>query len=69
MKEIRILYLYPDILDLYGDIGNIKVLKYRIEQRGMKCIVDTYSIDDEAPDFSCYKKGGLVTTPSLRLYN
>ena len=54
MKEIRILYLYPDILDLYGDIGNIKVLKYRIEQRGMKCIVDTYSIDDEAPDFSSY---------------
>ena len=25
MKEIRILYLYPDILDLYGDIGNIKI--------------------------------------------
>ena len=24
MKEIKILYLYPDILDLYGDIGNIK---------------------------------------------
>lgn len=54
MKEIKILYLYPDILDLYGDIGNIKVLKYRIENRGMKCIVDTYSIDDDEPDFSAY---------------
>lgn len=54
MKEIRILYLYPDILDLYGDVGNIKVLKYRMEKRGIDVIVDTYSIDDNAPDFSSY---------------
>ena len=54
MKEIRILYLYPDILDLYGDIGNIKVLKYRLEKRGITASVDTYSIDDKAPDFSSY---------------
>lgn len=54
MKEIKILYLYPDILDLYGDIGNIKVLKYRIEKRGFSAIIDTYSIGDKAPDFSAY---------------
>ena len=54
MREIKILYLYPDILDLYGDIGNIKVLKYRMEKRGISVIVDTYSIDDNAPDFSSY---------------
>lgn len=54
MKEVRILYLYPDILDLYGDVGNIKVLKYRMEKRGITAIVDTYSIDDKAPDFSSY---------------
>lgn len=54
MKEIKILYLYPDILDLYGDIGNIKVLKYRMEKRGISVVVDTYSIDDNAPDFSSY---------------
>ncbi|MGN1331043.1 MAG: type 1 glutamine amidotransferase [Clostridia bacterium] len=54
MKEINILYLYPDILDLYGDIGNIKVLQYRIEKRGFSCKVDTYSIGDTAPDFSSY---------------
>ena len=40
MRELKILYLYPDILDLYGDIGNIKVLKYRLEQRGIKALVD-----------------------------
>lgn len=54
MKEIKILYLYPDILDLYGDVGNIKVLKYRIEKRGMTASIDTYSIGDQAPDFSSY---------------
>lgn len=54
MKEIRILYLYPDILDLYGDVGNIKVLEYRLEKRGMKAIIDTYSLEDNAPDFSSY---------------
>lgn len=54
MKEIKILYLYPDILELYGDFGNIQVLKYRIEKRGYKAIIDQYSIGDEAPDFSSY---------------
>lgn len=54
MKEIKILYLYPDILDLYGDIGNIRVLKYRLEKRGIQPLIDTYSIGDKAPDFSSY---------------
>ncbi|MBR3002986.1 MAG: glutamine amidotransferase [Clostridia bacterium] len=54
MKELKILYLYPDILDLYGDIGNIKVLKYRLEQRGIKALVDNYSIGNEKPDFKSY---------------
>lgn len=54
MEEIKILYLYPDILDLYGDIGNIKVLKYRLEKRGYKTIVDNYSINDPKPDFKSY---------------
>ena len=54
MKEIKILYLYPDMLELYGDYGNIQVLKYRIESRGFKAIIDTYSIGDEVPHFSDY---------------
>ena len=54
MKELKILYLYPDILDLYGDIGNIKVLKYRLEKRDINVIIDTYSINDPKPDFDSY---------------
>lgn len=54
MDEIKILYLYPDILDLYGDVGNIKILKYRLEKRNIKPIIDTYSLGDKAPNFSDY---------------
>ncbi len=54
MKELKILYLYPDILELYGDFGNIQVLRYRLEQRGFKAIIETYSIGDTPPDFKSY---------------
>ncbi len=54
MKELKILYLYPDMLELYGDYGNIQILKYRLENRGFKAIIDSYSIGDLAPDFTQY---------------
>lgn len=51
---LKILYLYPDMLELYGDYGNIQVLKYRIESRGYKAIIDKYSIGDDSPNFNDY---------------
>ena len=51
---LKILYLYPDMLELYGDYGNIQVLKYRIESRGCQAIIDRYSIGDDAPNFNDY---------------
>ena len=54
MKELKILYLYPDILELYGDFGNIQVLKYRLEQRGFKANIVPHSIGDTPPDFKSY---------------
>ena len=54
MKELKILYLYPDMLELYGDYGNIQVLKYRLESRGYSCVIDRYSLEDIAPDFTKY---------------
>ena len=54
MKELKILYLYPYILELYGDFGNIQVLRYRLEQRGFKAVIETYSIGDPPPDFKSY---------------
>ena len=54
MKEIKILHLYPDMLELYGDYGNVQVLKYRIESRGFKACIDEYSIGDTPPNFNDY---------------
>ena len=54
MKELKILYLYPDILELYGDFGNIQVLRYRLEKRGIKATIVPYSIGDDAPNFNDY---------------
>jgi CobQ-like glutamine amidotransferase family enzyme len=36
MKNFRIGYFYPEELNLYGDDGNVQILKYRAEERGFK---------------------------------
>lgn len=45
--ELNICHLYPDLLNVYGDVGNILILKYRAEQRGIKVNVLSISINDE----------------------
>lgn len=44
--ELNICHLYPDLLNVYGDIGNILILKYRAEQRNIKVNVFNVSIGD-----------------------
>lgn len=44
--EINICHLYPDLLNVYGDIGNILILKYRAEKRGIKVNVFNVSMND-----------------------
>ena len=36
--ELNICHLYPDILNLYGDRGNIITMKRRLEGRGIKVL-------------------------------
>ena len=38
--ELKICHLYPDVLNLYGDRGNIICLQKRLEWRGIDCRVD-----------------------------
>ncbi|MBL4932115.1 type 1 glutamine amidotransferase [Clostridium paridis] len=45
--EINICHLYPDLLNVYGDLGNILVLKYRSEQRGIKVNITNLSLGDK----------------------
>lgn len=44
--ELNICHLYPDLLNVYGDIGNILILKYRAEQRDIKVNIFNVSIND-----------------------
>ena len=37
--KLRICHLYPDVLNLYGDRGNIACMRRRLEWRGSSCDV------------------------------
>ena len=45
--NLNILWMYYDLMDLYGDKGNIQVLKTRCEKRGIDVKVDYLTIDDD----------------------
>mgnify|MGYP001584911929 CR=1 FL=1 len=45
--ELNICHLYPDLLNVYGDVGNILILKSRAEARGIKVNIINVSINDE----------------------
>lgn len=44
--ELNICHLYPDLLNVYGDIGNILILKYRTEKRNINVNIYNVSIGD-----------------------
>jgi CobQ-like glutamine amidotransferase family enzyme len=54
MNKIKILHMYADMLDLYGDSGNMEIISYRCKMRGIEYEIHKYSIDSEMPDFSAY---------------
>lgn len=58
--EINICHLYPDLLNVYGDIGNILILKHRAEKRGINVIIRNVSIGDafNPEDFDIVFFGG-----------
>ncbi|MGL4740172.1 MAG: type 1 glutamine amidotransferase [Sarcina sp.] len=45
--ELNICHLYPDLLNAYGDVGNILILKHRAELRGIKVNVIDISLNDK----------------------
>lgn len=45
--KITIGYLYYDLLNLYGDEGNIKALKYHLEEQDIKVDIKYMSINDK----------------------
>ncbi len=45
--ELKIAHLYPELLNLYGDRGNITSLLKRAEWRGINVSVTEYKLDDK----------------------
>lgn len=45
--KIKILHLYYDIMNLYGEYGNIKILEKHLKDQGFDVIVDKKSIREE----------------------
>lgn len=58
--ELRVCHLYPDLMDTYGDKGNILTLKYRCEQRGIKVSLTNLTLGSSIStlDFDLFFFGG-----------
>ena len=54
MEKLKILHMYPNMLDLYGDSGNVEVLSYRCKMRGIELEVSKHLIGDKETDFTQY---------------
>ena len=53
MKSVKILHLYYDLLNLYGESGNIIALRDALLDQGIKPIIDKKSLGDTI-DFMQY---------------
>ncbi len=49
MKPLRLVHLYPREMNIYGDTGNVIVLRRRLEWRGLPVEVIPVSIGDPLP--------------------
>ena len=46
MKQIKILHLYYDLLNLYGENANVRALNKRLEEQDIKVTIDFKSINE-----------------------
>ncbi len=68
--ELKMVWMYHDLMDLYGDKGNIQVIKTRCEKRGIKCIVDTCTLqqDIKIEDYDLFFLGGGADKEQNMIY-
>lgn len=60
MMQLKICHLYPEVLNLYGDRGNILCMRRRLEWRGIGCEVDSLRIGERKAlsDYDLFFVGG-----------
>ena len=49
MMELQICHLYPDVLNLYGDRGNVLCMQKRLTWRGIGCTVTELPLGERRP--------------------
>ena len=50
--SVKILYLYPDFMNLYGDNGNVRILERRLKDQGIHVEIITRTITDYEINFN-----------------
>jgi CobQ-like glutamine amidotransferase family enzyme len=58
MKALTLVHLYPREMNIYGDTGNVLVLRKRLEWRGLPVRVVPVSVGDPLPDDADVLLGG-----------
>ena len=68
--ELKILWMYHDLMDLYGDKGNIETLRYRASKRGINVVVDTCTLQEERDieDYDIFFLGGGADKEQTLIY-
>lgn len=73
---IRVAHLYYDLMNLYGEIGNLKVIEYQLNKQKINVIIDKLSLNDKI-EFEKYdliyigsgtKKSTLLVLEDLKKY-
>ena len=58
MKTVNLVHLYPKEMNIYGDNGNLLVLKKRLEWRGIEVKVTNVGVGDSLPKDTSLIIGG-----------
>lgn len=67
MKPLKIAHLYPKLLNIYGDGGNIITLRRRYEWRGGEVVIDEINIGDKISEHDIYFIGGGQDTQQVEV--
>lgn len=51
---IKILHLYSDFMNLYGEYGNVRLLTKALEEKNCEVVIDKKTVTDTDIDFECY---------------
>ncbi|WP_375490655.1 type 1 glutamine amidotransferase [uncultured Jatrophihabitans sp.] len=57
-RELVLVHLYPREMNIYGDTGNVLVLRKRLQWRGLPVRVEAVSVGDRLPDDADILLGG-----------